>query len=554
MTGSSPELDPLKLLGSLPQRVVIVDDEKAVRLAMERAFLDVGVKDVQVFDNGESAARFIASGTPVDCFVLDWRLPDISGLALLNRIRSFETYDRTPVLVLSGFLDKRDFRLVAEFPLLCLVEKPSHANFVFKRLGELFRERDFFDQQAKEIAAAISALEPRANFIDKSWENLRTRLREAPRPAPAYFVAIKWLRHRSLESMAEILFQDLLLVDPDCAPALIELGRRRIASGDYTGASKYLMRAVAITPRNLERLCLLGDVQLQLRESQSAQQTYSAALTVDPQDERARSGLELAENMEKHLAKVDPARLAGTLASLLNSIGVVMVREGKMADGVGHYRSALRFVATDGDWTKLGFNLGLAYMRWQKPADAAVWFKRAWERSRGGFAKAREYLNLVMIDVRRGNLQPEFDHGEDRIAQETIQSLSVTAEMPSGSDKNSDGDARAFAVDMASGKGSSGHWPHSEFPADLYAWDKIRKVLRTVRIPDAKWFREADIAFLQDKMAAYGGLIGDRTVCVLIPKSIEVNLVPDMEEAEARAAGIVALRRTQKVWAVMWPV
>lgn len=554
------ETEPAKLLGVIPQRVVIVDDEKAVRMAMERAFLDIGVKDVQVFESGESAGRFIASGAVVDCFVLDWRLPDLGGLALLNRIQSIGIYERSPVLILSGFLDKQDFRLVAEFPLLALVEKPSHANFVFKRLGELFRERDYFDQQSAAIASEIAALQPRENFIDDRWEKLRTRLREAPRPAPVYFAAIKWLKKRFLESMAEILFQDLLLVDPDCSPALIELGRRRIAVGDYAGAKKYLKRAVEVTPRNLERLCLLGDVQLHMQEPASARESFSAAVAIDPQDQRALSGLELAENMETHLAKVDPGKLAGTLASLLNSIGVLMVHEGKIAEGVGHYKSALRYATKDNDWVKLGFNLGLAYLRWDKLADASIWFRKAWEKSRGRFQKAQDYLNQTLVEVRRLGLKPEFEH--DSLLEDSL--ASANAEFL----RNPIGDFEKSGLELdltserinsvASGdlkkQDADGKLPHNEFPADLYAWDKIRKLLRTVRIADAKWFKEANVGFLSQKMRAYGGLVGDRLVCVLLPKTIDVGIVPAMEEAEARAAGIVVLRCTRKSWAVMWPV
>lgn len=207
-------IDPSSLLGWMPRRVVIVDDERAVLFALERAFRDAGVKEVLTFEDGNSASKFIASGASVDAFVLDWRLPDLGGLALLNRIRAQSGFDRTPVVIVSGFLEKRDFRLAAEFPLLTLVEKPSHANYLFKKLGELFRERDFFDAEGERLASEIGALEPRGNVVDDRWEKIRSRLRDAPRPAPVFFIAINLLRKKGLDALADGLLQDLLGLEP----------------------------------------------------------------------------------------------------------------------------------------------------------------------------------------------------------------------------------------------------------------------------------------------------------------------------------------------------
>ncbi len=551
--------EPAELLGGIPRRVVIVDDERPVLMALERAFFDVGTKEVMSFEDGASAARIIASGAAVDAFILDWRLPDFGGLALLNRIRAQVAYDRTPVLVLSGFLDKRDFRLAAEFPLLALVEKPSHANYVFKKLGELFRERDYFDKEAVSLAAEIQALVPRANFIDDRWENLRSRLRDAPRPAPVYFTAIRLLQRRQMDKMADILLQDLINLDPDCAVALIELGRKKIALGDLDSAGTLLQRAALLAPRNLERLCLLGDVQIRMMRGPEAKKTFTEASAIDPKDERVVTGLEVATNMERHMREVDPAHLGGSLVALLNGIGVIMVRQGRMEEGVHHYRSALRFADQDSDWVRLGYNLGLAYMRWQKPLDASIWFKRAWERSKGTFLKAQKMFEEAMSEVRRLGI-PVAVRTDPGNEGEYIQlpDVPINPRGQAGSKGSDDSPGTTGGKDAASGKGPDSpggrSLPPPEFPADLLAWDKIRKTLRTVRIPEPELFIEAGINDFRADHVAYGGLVGDKRVCILIPRSVVPDQVTQMDEFEAREAGVKALRRTRKAWALMWPV
>lgn len=549
MTKTIVEKDPLDLLGVLPRRVVIVDDEKAVLSALEHAFHDLGVKDVMTFGDGMSASRIIASGAAIDAFIIDWRLPDLGGIALLNRIRSNAAFDRTPVLILSGFLDKRDFQLAAEFPLLALVEKPSHANYVFKKLGDLFRERDFFDAEAQNLGVEIQGFVPRANFIDDRWEILRSRLRQAPRPAPVYFIAIRLLRGRGLENMAEILLQDLVVLDPDCAPALIELGRKKIAAGNLPAATKLLRRAEALAPRNMERLCLLGETQIRSLRSTDAKDTFTDAATIDPKDDRVINGLRIATNMERHMGVIDLAKMQGSLASMLNAIGVVMVREGKIEEGVGHYTSALRYADNDSDWIKLGFNLGLAYMRWQKPVDAAAWFKRAWDRSKGSFFKAKRYFDQTVVEVRRLGLKVE-EHSKVATGGEDEVSKRAPSNRPDLARRVASPISTFDAIDVVE---SGSKLPPPEFPQDHYAWDKIRKVLRTVQIPDPDLFAKTGTLALKSDHVAYGGLIGELSICVLIPKSVSANQVPHMEESEARASGVKALRSRRKVWALMWP-
>ncbi len=556
MVPSTISRDPIDLLGWQPRRIVIVDDEKAVLFALERAFLDAGVKDVMTFEDGTSASRIIASGAAVDAFVVDWRLPDLGGLALINRIRAQVAFDRTPVLVLSGFLDKRDFRLAAEFPLLALVEKPSHANFVFKKLGELFRERDFFDAESQTMAAEIQNLVPRANFVDKGWEALRSKLRQAPRPAPVYFIAMRLLRSRGMENMAGILLQDLLNLEPDCAPALIEMGRKKIADGNLPAATKLLKRAEALAPRNLERLCLLGDVQIRSLRGSEARETFTEATAVDPNDERVISGLQIATNMERHLGVLDPSKMQGSLASMLNAIGVIMVREGKIEDGVQHYQSAIRYAENDADWIKLGFNLGLAYMRWHKPIDASGWFKRAWDRSKGTFFKAKRYFDQSLIEAQKLGLKPE-DHSDEHQGSDRADREDGSMVWVNGDDLNRvrpSEEVRAVEQNPEGERESERLLPPPEFPPDLYAWDKIRKVLRTGQIPDPGLFEKAGASAFMVDHQAYGGLIGELSVCILIPKSVTASQVSHMDELEARTVGVKALRRIRKVWALMWPV
>lgn len=79
-------------------RVLVVDDEPAVRRALERA-LRLDNYDVALAADGEEALDALAS-TPADAVVLDVAMPRLDGLEVCRRMR--QAGDRTPVLMLTA--------------------------------------------------------------------------------------------------------------------------------------------------------------------------------------------------------------------------------------------------------------------------------------------------------------------------------------------------------------------------------------------------------------------------------------------------------------------
>jgi two-component system, OmpR family, response regulator MprA len=79
-------------------RVLVVDDEPAVREALRRALSLEGYK-VDLAQDGGEALRAIASSEP-DLVVLDVLMPEVDGLAACRRLR--EEGSRVPVLMLTA--------------------------------------------------------------------------------------------------------------------------------------------------------------------------------------------------------------------------------------------------------------------------------------------------------------------------------------------------------------------------------------------------------------------------------------------------------------------
>ncbi len=79
-------------------RILVVDDEPAVRDAVRRALVLSGYT-VDVADGGGAAVAALAAEAP-DAVVLDVAMPGVDGLEVCRRLRA--SGDRTPVLMLTA--------------------------------------------------------------------------------------------------------------------------------------------------------------------------------------------------------------------------------------------------------------------------------------------------------------------------------------------------------------------------------------------------------------------------------------------------------------------
>jgi two-component system response regulator MprA len=79
-------------------RILVVDDDRAVRDALRRALTLAGY-EVQAAEGGQQALTQVATGVP-DAVVLDIGMPDIDGIEVCRRLR--RTGNRVPILMLTA--------------------------------------------------------------------------------------------------------------------------------------------------------------------------------------------------------------------------------------------------------------------------------------------------------------------------------------------------------------------------------------------------------------------------------------------------------------------
>ena len=144
-------------------RVLVVDDEPALRRALERA-LTVENYEVTLAADGQEALDQLAAA-PADAVILDIMMPRVDGLEVCRRMR--KAGDRTPVLMLtardaiddrvSGLDAGADDYLVKPFALR---ELQARLRALLRRTGE--------DGDSDALSFADLVLDPKAHEVYRS--------------------------------------------------------------------------------------------------------------------------------------------------------------------------------------------------------------------------------------------------------------------------------------------------------------------------------------------------------------------------------------------------
>lgn len=125
--------------------VLIVDRNAPVRTLMRSVFLDLGFGAVQVAQDRETAWQLYRSEKP-DIVMMDWRMDDDDGLALVRRIRTdrLSHNPSIPIIVMTGYTSKARVLEARDKGVTEFLVKPFSMEVLIGHLEHLIEKpRDF---------------------------------------------------------------------------------------------------------------------------------------------------------------------------------------------------------------------------------------------------------------------------------------------------------------------------------------------------------------------------------------------------------------------------
>ena len=153
-------------------RILVVDDERAVRESLRRA-LELEGYEIELAADGTEALERLESSEEPDAMILDVLMPGLDGLEVCRRIRG--TGSKLPVLMLTARTEVEDRVAGLDAGADDYVTKPFALEELFARVRALLRRTS--DETAEALHFADLELDPTTREVrrdDRPIELTRT--------------------------------------------------------------------------------------------------------------------------------------------------------------------------------------------------------------------------------------------------------------------------------------------------------------------------------------------------------------------------------------------
>ncbi len=96
-----------KMTAYTAKNILIVEDDPGIRDILGEILQEETIHQVFLAPDGETALNMLQTTTP-DLLLVDYKLPGMNGLELLNHIRRINGYEHTPIMLMSASLLRED--------------------------------------------------------------------------------------------------------------------------------------------------------------------------------------------------------------------------------------------------------------------------------------------------------------------------------------------------------------------------------------------------------------------------------------------------------------
>ena len=161
--------------------VLVVDDERRLTDLL-RLELEVEGYDVDIADDGASGLIRSRSEPTPDLIILDWNLPDFTGIDICQRIRAGGVH--TPILMLTGHDEVNDRVTALDAGVDDYLIKPFSIDELMARLRAMHRRAETFsgrggsDQEAVVLQVADLSMDTRTRDVKRGDRAIQLSVKE----------------------------------------------------------------------------------------------------------------------------------------------------------------------------------------------------------------------------------------------------------------------------------------------------------------------------------------------------------------------------------------
>jgi len=118
-------------------KVLVVDDFATMRRILKNILKQIGFSNIAEADNGKTALAELKK-EQFDLILCDWNMPEMSGLELLQKIRSDDELKDTPFVMVTAEAQKDNILEAVKAGVNNYVVKPFTAETIGEKLKKVF--------------------------------------------------------------------------------------------------------------------------------------------------------------------------------------------------------------------------------------------------------------------------------------------------------------------------------------------------------------------------------------------------------------------------------
>ena len=120
-------------------KILIIDDSETSRACIRQVLHDFGLKDIHEENDGGQGLMYLGANM-VDLVILDWEMPNISGIQVLRAIRKNNKTEEIPIIMCTSNADEKHLVDALQAGVTGYIVKPFNAETFkhkFQQIGVL---------------------------------------------------------------------------------------------------------------------------------------------------------------------------------------------------------------------------------------------------------------------------------------------------------------------------------------------------------------------------------------------------------------------------------
>lgn len=262
--------------------VLIVDDMESMRKSIRGMLkmLNIG-KNIRHAENGREGWKII-NETRVDLAIIDWNMPVMKGIELLDLIRNDKRFRDMPVIMITAEAEKKIVMEAAESDIDGYLLKPLTTKSLDDRIRSVIK---LANEPAKFTVHVLKARdhEEQGNITDAIQE-IKEALKERPNSSRILRKLGQLYSASGNDDIAEKCFLKALSVNSQDAMSRYILSELYLKKDNLTAAVKYYNQAIAISPLNVGNGVDLGSTLIKRGMGNQALEIFQKVLKYSGKD------------------------------------------------------------------------------------------------------------------------------------------------------------------------------------------------------------------------------------------------------------------------------